>query len=59
MLFIRDEIRVLHIPLSFDLTYHQGRIPENVLELDPQVDSIFETHDVCFILRHVVGTVET
>ena len=35
MFFVKDEIMVLRVPLSFDLTYYQSQISENTQELDP------------------------
>ena len=59
MLSLRDDIMMLCIPLSIDLTDYQGRISKYIQEFDSQVDSSFETHNACFIFSHIVGTVET
>ena len=44
VLFVWDEIRVLRVPLAFDLAYHQRGILEYTQELDPQVNSSSKTH---------------
>ena len=58
MFFVRDEIGMLSVPLSFDLTDDQIWVSKYNQRFDSQVNCSFETEDTSFILNHVFGTAE-
>src|ERR1051325_4928449 len=59
MLAIRDQVLMASFPITVNLTDNEIGIPENLQELDMQVNFRFNPINTCFILYHVISAVKT